>query len=80
MTVREWIDEKFDEVIVADGFDDALIGVAHHDTAVYDADMCIVIIMRDSLMSEQEAIEYFEYNVTGACIEGGPLFVFRPSA
>ena len=79
--MREWIDETFEEVVVADGFDGALIGVAsgcgRPDTAIYDAAQCIEILMRDG-MDAEEAEEYFSVNVTGAYIEGGPLFVCRP--
>ena len=81
MSVREWIDETFEEVVVADGFDDALIGVAsgcsRSDTAIYDAAKCIEILMRYG-MDAEEAAEYLSFSVTGAYIEGGLLFVCRP--
>jgi hypothetical protein len=45
MSIREWIDETFDLVVLADGFEEALIGVAtcagQPELAVYDAGKCI---------------------------------------
>ena len=57
------------DVIVADGFEDALIGVGQQFNkamAVYDRQKCIEILMERDGMSDEEAVEYFEYNVTGA--------------
>lgn len=63
--------------LVADGFDDALIGIDQVDyVAVYDSDKCIDILMEDSDMNIQEATEYFEFNVLGSYVgEYTPRFV-----
>ena len=63
--------------LVADGFDDALIGIDQVDyVAVYDSDKCIDILMEDSDMTIQEATEYFEFNVLGSYVgEYTPRFV-----
>ena len=67
------------DVIVADGFEDALIGVGQQFNkamAVYDRQKCIEILMERDGMSEEEAVEYFEYNVTGAWVgEYTPIFL-----
>ena len=63
--------------LVADGFDDALIGIDQVDyVAVYDSDKCIDILMEDSDMNIQEATEYFEFNVLGSYVgEYTPRFI-----
>lgn len=67
------------DVIVADGFEDALIGVGQQFNkamAVYDRQKCIEILMERDGMSDEEAVEYFEYNVTGAWVgEYTPIFL-----
>ena len=67
------------DVIVADGFEDALIGVGQQFNkamAVYDRQKCIEILMERDKMSDEEAVEYFEYNVTGAWVgDYTPIFL-----
>lgn len=67
------------DVIVADGFEDALIGVGQQFNkamAVYDRQKCIEILIERDGMSDEEAVEYFEYNVTGAWVgEYTPIFL-----
>ena len=67
------------DVIVADGFEDDLIGVGQQFNkamAVYDRQKCIEILMERDGMSDEEAVEYFEYNVTGAWVgEYTPIFL-----
>jgi hypothetical protein len=49
--------------------------------AVYDYERCIEILVNDSHdMSDEEAREYFEYNVIGAYVgERTPIFITRYS-
>jgi hypothetical protein len=65
------------EIILADGFEDAFIGIGqqfNNYVAIYDRDKCINILHED--MDYEEAEEYFEYNVVGAYVgEGTPVFV-----
>jgi len=66
-------------VLKADGFDKAIIGVGYRcgqpDIIVYDAEKCVKILM-DQGMTEEEAIDYFDYNVVGAWVgEETPIFV-----
>jgi len=59
--------EKYpdDSFLKADGFDEAIIGVDNKSMRlVYSVSKCIEILCRD--MNEEDAIEYFEYNVSGA--------------
>lgn len=67
-----------EEVLFADGFDEALIGTARKISgnliAVYDREKCLEVLSRD--MSPEEAEEYFSFNVEGAWVgEGTPIFI-----
>ena len=54
-----------EEFLTADGFNDAIIGVdVSHMRLIYSVTKCIDILMKD--MSEDDAFEYFEYNVLGS--------------
>lgn len=51
----------------ADGFDEAIIGVDEYTMRlIYSVKKCIEILMKD--MSEEEAFEYFNFNVSGSYI------------
>ena len=71
------ISEMYPELLKADGFDEAIIGVVERigvQAICYDQDKVIEILMRD--MSEEEAIEYFEFNIAGAWVgESTPFFL-----
>jgi len=76
--------EEDEGALFADGFDDALVGVGqqfNNVIAVYDYERCIEILVNDSHdMSDEEAREYFEYNVIGAYVgERTPVFITRYS-
>lgn len=61
--ILEWFPE--DEILKADGFDDAIIGIDEHSMRlIYSISKCIEILSRD--MSEEDAVEYFDFNVAGA--------------
>lgn len=76
---KEFISQHNPEALLADGFEDALIGVGQQFNkalAVYDRQKCIEILMERDGMSDEEAVEYFEYNVTGAWVgEYTPIFL-----
>jgi hypothetical protein len=65
-----------DTFIIADGFDEAIIGVDDNNLKiVYDIDEVINILMREG-MSVDEAIEYYEYNISGAYVgDNTPIFI-----
>jgi len=61
--ILEWFPE--DEILKADGFDEAIIGIDEHSMRlIYSISKCIEILSRD--MSEEDAVEYFDFNVAGA--------------
>lgn len=68
--VIERIREIDEEILLADGFEDALIGVVtifNKTVALYDYGACIEILMRDGI-SHEEAVEHLEFNVIGAYV------------
>lgn len=77
--IKEWISEQNPEALFADGFEDALIGSAEQFSkvcAAYDYNACIRILKDRDGMSEDEAVEFFSFNVTGAYVgEFTPIFV-----
>ena len=76
---KEYIAQHNDEALFADGFEGALIGVGvifNRSLATYDMRKCIDILMKRDDMTEEEAVEYFEFNVTGSYVgENTPVFV-----
>lgn len=55
--------------LVFDGFEKALIGFGNQFNkrlAIYDYDKCVDILIKRDDMSEEDAIEFMEYNVAGA--------------
>ena len=68
-------DEDF---LIADGLDDAIIGVDQSSMRlIYSVTACISILMRDNEMNEEDAIEFFEFNVSGAYVgEKTPIWCY----
>jgi hypothetical protein len=63
--ILEWFPE--DEILKADGFDNAIIGIDDSSMRlIYSVSKCIEILSQD--MDEEDAIEYFEFNVAGAYV------------
>ncbi len=57
------------EIVVFDGFDDAIIGyveIFSKTIALYDKEKCIETLKSRDGMTEEEAIEFFDYNVVGS--------------
>ena len=62
------------EIMLADGFDEAFIGVGYQfnkTIAVYDKQRCLQVLVDRDGMTHDEASEYFEFNVNGSYV--GPL-------
>ena len=79
-------DDKLTEpvYIKADGFDDCLIGLGfrfgNRGTLVYDQAKVIETLKRDGQMTEEEALEYYEFNILGAFVgENMPIFMEKCS-
>ena len=68
--LRELMAED-EPIMLADGFEEAFVGIARQfnkPIAIYHRDRCIKLLMRQG-MSEEEAEEYFSFNVEG-CYSG----------
>ena len=68
-----------DTALKADGFDDAIMGYAGrcgmNDVLLYSTNKIIQILMERDGMTDEEAIEFFEFNIKGAYMgEGTPLY------
>ena len=78
--INEYLESIGESVLLADGFDEAMIGVSQRMNepllAVYSYDKMIdVLIERDGLDYE-EATEYLDFNVLGAWVgEKTPIIV-----
>ena len=68
-----------DEILVADGLEEAFIGVCQQYNkhfAVYDREKAIKIFMDRDDMTPGDAEEWFEFNVVGAWVgEKTPAFI-----
>lgn len=74
--IDSYPDEEF---LQADGFDNAIIGVVtdfnSEPRLAYSKTLCISNLMNQG-MSHDEALEYFDYNVSGAYVgEKTPIWV-----
>lgn len=65
-----------EEFLKADGFDDAIIGLEQmSNRLIYSYTKCIDILCQE--MGEEEAVEYFEYNVVNAYVgEKTPIWCY----
>lgn len=64
--ILEYFPEE--DLLKADGFDDAIIGLDNSNIRlIYSKSICIEILISDG-MTEEDALEYFEYNVSSAWV------------
>tara|TARA_R100000544_G_scaffold35750_1_gene23328 strand:- start:995 stop:1249 length:255 start_codon:yes stop_codon:yes gene_type:complete len=80
MTPEE-VSEYNEEALIADGLDEALIGVAERinlgPVAAYSVEKIYEILMNRDGMTYEEAIEFFDYNIKGAWMgEYTPVYVY----
>lgn len=71
--VESWLEERGfidEQILLADGLDTAFIGVAisrdGEYVAVYSIDRCIEGMVERDGMSEDEAHEFFDFNILGS--------------
>jgi len=73
-------DQGMEGVLLADGLEDAFLGVScgfGPSKAIYDWDKCVEVFMNRDGMTYEEAVEWIDYNVTGAYFgEQTPEFIF----
>lgn len=71
--INKILEEHDDEAFLkADGFDKVIIGLVEDFNApprlAYSVKKCIRILVSDYGMSMEEAVEYFEFNISGAYV------------
>lgn len=70
--VRERLAEVNEDLLTADGFDEALIGYVEQfgrpAIALYDREKCIQILMERDGMDREGAEEFFEFNTIGGWV------------
>lgn len=63
--ILQWFPEE--DILKADGFDEAIIGIETNEMRlIYSVSKCIQILCRD--MNEEEAVEFFDFNVRGSYV------------
>ena len=90
--ITDYLEEHYphdlDKILLADGFEDAFIGVVESfgsaPKSCYNYDGCITILMEGDVMNGEpqmtydEAVEYLEFNVTQAYVgEYTPAFIMN---
>jgi len=64
--IVEWFPEE--ELLKADGYDAGIIGIDESSMRlIYSVNRCIQLLVNDG-MEEQEAAEYFNFNVKGSWV------------
>lgn len=71
--------EQYDGCLMADGFEEALIGFGtrfNSPVTIYDSNKCLDILVERDGMTYEEAQEHMNYNVLGAYVgEETPIFL-----
>ena len=66
----EFIQDNYPDVLIADGFDKAIMGIVErfgmNPVVLYNKNKCINIMIKRDKMTEEEAIEFYYYNIVGA--------------
>jgi hypothetical protein len=69
------------EVLFCDGYDDAIIGLGQSFNTykvIYDRNKILATLEKE--MTEEEAVEFFEFNIIGAYVgESTPIFTVNLS-
>jgi len=66
----QFIYEGYPDVLIADGFDKAIMGIVERSgmnpVVLYNKNKCIDIMVKRDGMTEEEAIEFYYYNIVGS--------------
>jgi len=81
MDKRKMVAKYNEEALIPDGFESAIIGVSFNfgkePVAAISYSKCIDILMSRDNMTQEEAVEFFEFNVLGYGGGDTPSFVFE---
>lgn len=76
--LEEIVENYYDEEILkADGFDDAVIGIETGSMRlIYSVNRCVEILIQEG-MTQEDAIEHFDFNVAGSYVgEKTPIWCY----
>ena len=58
---------EVDNLLIADGFDDCIIGVnSEYTKVIYSYSKCVDVLMNRDEMTKEDAVEWMEFNVVSA--------------
>ena len=76
--LRETISEYNPEAMFADGFDESIMGYSSDGKVVYSADQIVGTLMNRDGMTEEDAREYFSFNIECAFVgEFTPIYMYE---
>ena len=71
----------YEDVVVFENPDyaDACIGISHDNRAIYGFNKMVECLVRDDNMTEEDAVEFIEYNTVRALpyIENSPIILYN---
>ena len=75
--IEEYVGDEALTLEPREQYDKCIVGVTYHgDCIVYDANLVIQSLITDQEMTEEEALDWFEYNVIGSYMgENTPIFI-----
>ena len=64
--LRDFIAEEHEEAVVFNvpSYDNAIVGLSHDGKVIYDYDLMVKELTNDTALTEDEAIQYIDYNTT----------------
>ena len=67
---------EVDNLLIADGFDDCIIGVnIGHSKVIYSYSKCVDVLINRDKMTKEDAVEFMEFNVVSAYMgENTPIW------
>jgi len=66
--ILDIVKDHYPEALIADGFDAAIVAYTNDGKLVYEVPKMVNILMTRDKMSEEDAMEYIDYNVLGAYV------------
>ena len=76
--LKQAIVSKNPEAMLVDGHDDALVGYDTKGRAIYFTDHIIGTLMQREGMTEEEAVEFFDFNIECAYVgEFTPIYMYE---
>ncbi len=76
--LKKTLGEHNPEAMLADGFDDSLMGYSSDGKAIYSVDQIVGTLVDRDGMTPDEAIEFFNFNIECAYVgEYTPIYMYE---